>query len=171
MIIVDNYIPQGMLLEQIQQDSLWDDNLPYSWTDKDHEPTTIWQTIASLTWKQFFPGLEYAGYEYWSNSFRADGTNKLDWHYDKDEHLFDTTKEVAKPIMGMVYYAHRELPSGGYLEIDHNGEIERIQPVPNRLIVFNPGIGHRVCAISSGVRRTFASNVWTKKPSSENFVG
>ena len=170
MIIIDNYIPQGVLLEQIQQDTLWEDNLPYHWSNRDQEAVSIWQTIASLTWKQFFPSLEYAGYEYWSNSFRADATNKLDWHYDKDEHLYGTTQQITTPIMGMVYYAHTQLPQGGYLEIDHNGELERIQPVPNRLIIFNPSIAHRVCPITTGVRRTFASNVWTTKPSGENFV-
>ena len=42
--------------------------------------------------------------------------------------------------------------------------IERIKPIENRLIVFDPSKWHRVCKVSKGRRKAFLSNVWLKKP-------
>jgi hypothetical protein len=59
---------------------------------------------------------------------------------------------------------------GGYLEICTNGKIddpdnfERIKPIENRLIIFNPSLPHRVTKILNGNRRAFLTNAWVKKP-------
>ena len=42
--------------------------------------------------------------------------------------------------------------------------VERIKPIENRLIVFDPSKWHRVSKVSKGRRKAFLSNVWLKKP-------
>lgn len=174
MIILDNFLPDGPLKGQLFEDFNWNKSQPYRWLDSNRNPSSIWEMLAHEVWNGIFKQtetVEAAGFEYWTNSLDASGRNDLDWHYDKDEHLWATTDQVVSPYKGMVYYAHREIPVGGFLEIDRgNGEVERIEPVPNRLIIFDPSIRHRVTKIESGVRRTFASNLWLTKPMSENFV-
>ena len=90
-------------------------------------------------------------------------------------------KEVVMPNIGLVYYAISEGLEGGYLEIanspDRNNvepsKIERLKPIENRLIMFNPSYPHRVSPISGGKRRAIIVNAWPKKPytfqESENY--
>lgn len=173
MIIIDNFLPQGEILESITSEDRWENSLKYSWKDNNttKHNKNIWEDLASIVWKDIAKiNIKYSGFEYWTNALVAGGRDDLPWHYDKDEELYSTTGELVTPYRGMVYYAHKELPSGGYLEIERpNGEIERIEPQPNRLIVFDPSIIHRVTPITSGVRRTFACNVWIDKPLEGNF--
>jgi len=62
-------------------------------------------------------------------------------------------------------------PEGGYLELkDEWGVAERIAPIPNRLIIFPSGLPHQVTATTKFDRKVFATNIWTTKPSEENFV-
>ena len=173
MIIIDNFLPQGEFLESITSEERWQNALPYSWKDNDTRVhnKNIWEDLASIVWKDVAKvDVDYAGFEYWTNPLISGARDDLPWHYDKDESLYHNTGELRTPYMGMVYYAHKELPTGGYLEVERtNGEYERIEPQPNRLIVFDPSIIHRVTKITSGVRRTFACNVWLDKPLEENF--
>ena len=72
----------------------------------------------------------------------------------------------------MVYYAISHNLEGGYLEIanspDRNNvdpsKIERLRPIENRLIMFNPSFPHRVSGITSGKRRAIIVNAWPRKP-------
>ena len=52
-------------------------------------------------------------------------------------------------------------------------KIERLKPIENRLIMFNPSYPHRVSPISGGKRRAIIVNAWPKKPytfqESENY--
>ena len=155
MIIIDDFLPKDSLaLQTITDDSLWETCLPYKWISK----------FGILPDK-------FAGVEYWSNAMALGGSKTdLPWHYDKDEQLYNGGKgELKTPFIGSVYYAHKEIPDGGFLEIDREGDVERIQPVPNRLIIFDSATVHRVVPITSGLRRTFATNVWIDKPKEENF--
>ena len=49
-------------------------------------------------------------------------------------------------------------------KIDDELNFERIRPIENRLIVFNPSIPHRVTKIHNGNRRAFLANAWSNKP-------
>ena len=59
-----------------------------------------------------------------------------------------------------------------YLEIANNpdrekvepSKIERLKPIQNRLIIFNPSYPHRVSPIHKGKRRAIIVNAWPKKP-------
>ena len=81
-------------------------------------------------------------------------------------------KEVVTPNMGLVYYAISENLDGGYLEIANSSnrdniepnKIERLKPIENRLIMFNPSFPHRVSPINGGRRRAIIVNAWPKKP-------
>ena len=55
---------------------------------------------------------------------------------------------------------------GGYLEIErYNGEVERIEPKFNRLVIFDAGGSrHRVTQVSNGVRYAIAINLWQTTP-------
>ena len=175
MIILDNFLPDGPLKGQLSEDFNWTKSHPYRWLDSGKKPSSIWESLAYEVWNGIFAQTETvqaAGFEYWTNALTAEGRNDLDWHFDKDEHkFFGEEKILLTPYKGMVYYCHKEMPTGGFLEIERgNGEVERIEPVPNRLIIFDPSVLHRVTPITSGVRRTFASNLWLEKPAAENFV-
>jgi hypothetical protein len=172
MIIIDDFLSEGEFKDLMTADEHWQNSLRYSWHEgKATEESNHWVQFAYYVWNVTFkPPYEYDGFEYWSNALVAGDRNDLPWHFDKDEHLWSTTNKVLSPTHGLVYYCHKKMPKGGYLEIERGGEMERIQPVPNRLIIFDPSIKHRVTPIHDGVRRTFASNVWMKKPSEENFV-
>lgn len=166
MIIIDNFL-DGSLLEEIRQDNLWEDNLPYTWSNYGSSPTNVYTKVANYIWyEKFVYDKEFDGYEYWTQVIDNRG---IDWHYDKDEHLFWEQKVLSCPKLGSIYYAHSEPVSGGFLEIERDSGIERIEPVPNRLIIFNSAKRHRVEKSSGNIRRSLLTNIWTKKPSEENF--
>jgi hypothetical protein len=75
------------------------------------------------------------GMELWSHN----GT-KPDWHYDKDENLFNKTGEIKNPICSIVYYPLIENLIGGHFIT----ETISIKPVTNRLIAFGPMLHHSV---------------------------
>lgn len=170
MIIVDNFITEKSFLNELRKDEYWECPLKYSWKDKESDNKNIWEVLASTIWHNAMLDFEYSGYEYWTNTFKIGNQTELDWHYDKDEAYWKNKNKIITPKIGCVWYAHTEIPDGGFLEINREGDLERIQPVPNRLIIFDPETPHRVVSITSGVRRTFASNIWIEKPLEENFV-
>ena len=176
LIVIDNFLPEdSVALVTMQDDALWKKPLPYSWIGKDEPATDVWQQMCAHIWGSATPlgavPAEFGGVEYWSGILEAGGKKKdLPWHYDKDEHLYSGgTGELKTPFIGSVYYAHKEIPDGGFLEINREGDIERIQPKPNRLIIFDSATVHQVVPVTSGIRRTFATNIWIDKPSEENF--
>lgn len=179
LLVIDNFLDQeDDLLFDIQHDRFWTEQLTFKFMDKDSEPVGVWQKMADKIWSHVseygvLPD-DYAGVEYWNNIMSIPGKKQdLPWHFDKDEHLFAGGKgELRTPYIGSVYYAHKHLPKEGYLEIkrgDNDIDVERIQPVPNRLVIFDSGTVHRVTHIKRGLRRCFATNIWIDKPSEENF--
>lgn len=176
LIVIDNFLPEDSeALHTIQDDSLWKKPLPYSWIGTHSPAENVWEQMCAHIWGSVSAyGVlpeQFDGVEYWTQTMNARGKKRdLPWHYDKDEHLYaGGDGELKTPHIGSVYYAHKSIPDGGFLEIDREGDVERIQPQPNRLIIFDSATVHRVVPITSGLRRTFATNVWVTKPSEENF--
>lgn len=169
MIIIDNYIKDDYLLDKITKDIYWENSKKFSWKDRNQKYQNVFEEICDKIWEEYDPNIDYEGYEYWTHSFKESGSN-LGWHKDKDEHLSKTKNILVHPHCGCVYYAHKNIPQGGYLEIQWEDEIERIRAVPNRLIIFHPSNTHRVSEVTSGFRRTLVSNIWIKKSSEENFM-
>ena len=96
-------------------------------------------------------------------------------HYDKDECHWNATGEIISPTIGCIYYPITDMDcEGGYLRIydcepgeqAYDGPYELIKPVPNRLIVFNPGILHAVEEVTKGMRFAIAINAWENELSS-----
>jgi hypothetical protein len=173
MIIIDDFLAEDEFKHEMTADRNWQSSLSYHWFEgQAKEEDSHWIKFCNYVWNYtHIPQFDYAGFEYWTNLMSAERRPVLDWHYDHDEHLYDTTGKMLTTNLGLVYYCHNKMPKGGYLEIDRgNDELERIQPVPNRLIIFDPSIPHRVAPITEGERRTLACNIWMKKPSEENFV-
>ena len=173
MLVVDNYIRDSKILDELRSDKFWSSVGRLNWWDGwwNVEPRNVCENFIKIVWKQF-TNLEnkIAGFEYWSNVHQTgDGLN---WHVDKDERLMKEKKEIVMPNVGLVYYAISEGLEGGYLEIanspDRNNvepsKIERLKPIENRLIMFNPSYPHRVSPIGGGKRRAIIVNAWPKKP-------
>ena len=69
----------------------------------------------------------------------------MQWHFDKDETVYERDGTVISPAIGSVYYPVPNTVQGGYLEIqDESKEIERIAPVFNRMVIFQSDHLHRV---------------------------
>ena len=170
MIIIDNYIQDKKILDVIKNDETWKHFPTYNWWDGwwKCEPRNVIENLIKLIWKQLPVENKFAGFEYWSNSQTKN--QSLSWHLDKDEKLNSFNKKIISPSIGHIYYSKVENLEGGYLEICTNGKIddpdnfERIKPIENRLIIFNPSLPHRVTKILNGNRRAFLANAWVKKP-------
>jgi len=166
MIVVDNFL-DATTWEQFNHPSMWQEENSgnYSWLPVDAPIHNVMQAVAKRLWYHFDPHHEnkgVVGYEYWYNILWKD--NGLNWHYDKDEQHWRETGEIKIPMFGSVLYPSHDV-QGGYLEIEHGDEVERIEPVPNRAIFFHAGEErHRVSEIKGGVRKTFACNIWKEVP-------
>jgi hypothetical protein len=179
MIIFDDFLPNSNLRKTLTSSSLWDDltlGLPFQWADRDKNPSNPFEHLCHLVWNEVV-GIKQNidGWEYWAHYFTAQGRNQMNFHQDNDlEYLVTPEKEdemlkngeIRTTKYGFIYYAHQTLPKGGYLEIkNENEEIERIEPVPNRLIIFDPSKKHRVAEVKYGVRKSIVSNAWDPMPS------
>ena len=177
------------LLETFSRLEIWDPEstggIEHSWWPDPSEETadTVWKKLAWKIWSKH-PELSRgaAGYEYWTNLVTPD--TPLRWHMDVDRHAWESSGETNAtfPRFGAVYYGYPHRIRGGYLEImaggireewpSHvGGELERIRPEHDRLVVFNASKWHRVSPITYGdtPRIAFATNVWRSPPSMENY--
>lgn len=111
-----------------------------------------------------------AGVEWWCNT-----NNDLDWHIDKDEAEGINSGRYQLPLLSTVFYPHVSCAGGELLIADnppipdgHKGPLPRfrsvisIPPVVNRLVLFSPGILHRINPFE-GERYSVAVNIW-KQP-------
>jgi len=121
------------------------------------------EAIGDYIWKlknKFWSDRHWDHFEYWVNI--TDPRGGLDWHQDKDEDLAEQGRLVC-PKAGAVWYGFPHVVSGGYLEIineEPESDVERIQPVYNRVVVFDVSKTHRVAPILFGTRYGFQVNLW-----------
>lgn len=92
------------------------------------------------------------GYELWCNK------TAVGWHYDHDEPNTRRSNQLICPPCSIVYYAKVEGLTGG----DFETETMRITPVTNRLVVFAPGVYHRVNEYT-GTRIAVSINPWNHR--------
>lgn len=169
MIVVDNFIRDVFFRENLMDDRHWQQNAPYTWYDRDTDQKDIWIKLARTIWKfnsQFQNLGDYEGYEMWTQCINQ---RELEWHRDKDEYKNKHHSEVVTPLMGSIWYAHTDNIIGGNLQIRSDSGIQTIQPVSNRLVIFDVSQWHRVSYTNSGNRRSVMSNVWNCKPDDRNF--
>ena len=112
-----------------------------------------------------------AGVEWWCNT-----NNDLDWHIDKDELEGQRSGRFVLPLLSTVFYPHVSCAGGELLVADsppiENGyqgplptfrSVISIPPVVNRLVLFSPGILHRINPFE-GERYSVAVNIWEQAP-------
>jgi hypothetical protein len=180
MIVIDNFIADTKLLEDIKNDpTFFNKNGKYFWYDGwwNSPLNSLKKRLIYELWgpSSVHPAIKCEGFEYWTGQFGPDApTDALVKHRDKDEEHWEKTGgpkngKVVAPAMGSVFYPVPMDIDGGYLEIFSNGEDkepERIQPKFNRLIVFDAGNHtHCVSKVNKGLRSAIAVNLWEKAPS------
>jgi|TARA_R110000744_G_scaffold88486_3_gene172529 hypothetical protein len=185
MIIIDDFIKDDALLNDIENDStFFGPNGNFMWWDGwwNSEPNTIKKRLIEVMWKYHsphdFPRYEsitgLVGFEYWTGVY-GDGhpNTALGSHLDKDEEHWLATGgndggEVHIPVMGTIFYPKQHDFDGGFLEIHskhYDKEPERIAAKYNRLVLFEAGEHlHRVSEVTNGVRYAIAVNLWQTEP-------
>ena len=170
MYIQDDFSQDQALLSRLADEAAWAAMPRLSWWEGwwVRPPRNLWEETVAMIWQRQ-PGLErqIAGFEYWANVLGAEGTCYQGWHKDKDEKVYKETGEVVCPTTGTIFYCFPHDIDGGYLEIakgEDLTDVERIEPVYNRLIIFDASRWHRVSRVYRGVRRAFLVNLWTHKP-------
>ena len=177
MIVIDDFIKDESLLNDIQNDPSFFETRGYHWWNGwwNSPANTIKKRLIEYIWAENspYPSVDISGFEYWVGVYSQDeDRDELPFHFDKDEYLWDTTKELVTPVIGTVFYPVENDIDGGYLEIYANGrdgEPERLEPKFNRLVIFEAGKHpHRVTPVTRGTRRAIAINLWDTEPSGVN---
>lgn len=173
MIIIDDFIKDESLLEEIKNDSkFFETPGKYMWWGGwwNSPADTLKKRLIQYIWGENSPHepLNCIGFEYWTGTYGEGGTNKqLDLHFDKDEYLWKSQEKLSTPLMGTVFYPLPMDIDGGYLEVQSKeGDLtERIQAKYNRLIIFPAGkYPHKVTEVTRGVRNAIAINLWDVEP-------
>ena len=97
---------------------------------------------------------EAVGFELWTQY-----NTRPDWHYDKDEFIYNTANKMSYPICSIVYYSLIDDLQGGKLFT----ETIAIIPKTNRLVTFSPGVYHTVEEYT-GQRFSVLLNPWKYRP-------
>lgn len=184
--ITDNFITNGYLLQRLQNESLWKecaDDVP-RWWDGKSVPKNIWEELSKMIWFERPEFKSAVGIEYWCNIIVAE-QGYLPWHIDKDEDAFHESNKLITPIMGSVFYGfnHTGKFVGGKLQLidadvsddpfvydsTKSDEVVHIDPIFNRMLIFNASKWHRVSITSgTGARYTFAANANSHRPKKWN---
>lgn len=176
--VIDNFLENDWLSE-IQHDVYWTTPKRFLWNRVKDDAVHIFEKLCSKVWGDFFDGelpADPGGWEYWTHILSYDVGRSINFHFDTDDlgvEPLSRDEEIRRiesgqnkcPKRGFVFYAHEEKPEGGYLEIKRDdGEVDRIEPIPNRLVIFDPSKEHRVTTVISGVRKSVVSNLWDSIP-------
>lgn len=167
MLLIDDFLPEGDLKYRLSNPSLWIKNKDWQWQDIDASEVNVFEEFLSYAWKEIYwnhmDGI--TGWEYWTQCIEQG--IQLNFHVDDNSLDPDDLKGQPHKLskFGLSYYAQKEIPNGGYLMIQRdNGEVERIQPKPNRLVIFDSATPHAVSVINEGYRSSLVSVAWDEKP-------
>ena len=178
LVVIDNFLDtNGDVYKKVTSEEAWADwdktETDTYWMDREETPPNIFAEVGAKIWEYAsnYTPVDYDGIEYWYKQTSPDARKDLARHKDKDEAVWIKTGRYEHPFIGSIYYCHKEVPTGGFLQIERgmSRELERIQPVPNRLILFDSSNWHSVSEVRHGTRRHLATNIWIKKPDSVNF--
>lgn len=176
LLVKDNFLPSDSpILKSLKDKATWQHGFHMEhpetlseWWDGKGEPKNIWELLI----QEMCAGSKSNCFEYWINIL--DKSKTLGWHQDKDEHVYTTTGVTNYADLSLVYYGYPHVVKGGYIELAQDTDVgdngynfkdtERIRPVYNRLIVFQPSRFHRVMPIELGIRYGFQVNVWYNTP-------
>lgn len=173
MIVIDNFLqPEVFML--LQNEKYWEKPLPLNFVAREKDNfDNVYLSIVKHGWSaasKLDPTIkrsyeERKGIELWTHLLGPnEKDNGLDWHIDKDEKLYEETGKIKTPLYGSIFYCHQEInliDDMGMLELGTPPEIERIKPLPNRLVIFKSNTPHRVTpGTQSSPRRSIISNLW-----------
>lgn len=173
MYVKDNFLePDSAILKELTDVSLWEelDDVTYSklstFWDGEGELDNVWKRLINKIWGDLDPA-SFGCFEYWVNILSDD--MPLSWHQDKNEMEYIKNNNTICADTSTVFYGYPHKIEGGYLEINEgtrvdNIETERIQPVYNRIVVFDPSRWHRVMPVHEGLRYAFQVNIWNTAP-------
>jgi len=172
MLVCDSFLQDPQLLRELRNVKIWKNVSDYNWWDGwwSEPPNNPLELVIQKIWQGQIDETGVAGFEYWFNDLSAGKT--LEWHRDCDEALRGREGRHVTPHVGHIYYVIVKDIVGGYLEVSDktslieakNSELERLKPVENRLVIFNPSFWHRVTPLTQGHRLAFLANLWVKKP-------
>lgn len=181
--LLEDALPHG-LFKKLQQTILRlsskDVNNVNFWYDYELEaPDNIFHEVIRHLSFIVDPGRNFKGAEWWIRINEASCFKSL--HFDQDEYVFNTNKEVRNPAFGSVFYL--DTIGGGTVVTDqtYNTKVAAIEPskierarivIPraNRYLVFPGNLRHGVKkGEGNEMRHTFLVNWWNEKPHSFNF--
>ena len=185
MIVIENYLAPDQL-RAIRKDQYWQEPLAGRYVIQDFwnlaADNLIFHHFAQemfLMGGQRDPLLGRAvqiadGIEWWTHKFPNTYPNGhqrkgLDWHFDKNEGLWESSRILEKPLAVAVLYIHEEedLEEMGKLEIkfgSHQQHIQEVDPKPNRCVIFDGTLEHRVTEGSNRApRKSLAANLWATR--------
>ena len=186
--VIDNAVPED-LLKPLRQLCLVHGQLKqnhpgealFSWRADDGQSRSIHAVKERQLMERFLNEIllpvsdpfchQRAGVEWWCNT-----NNDLDWHIDKDEVEGRQSGTYQLPLLSTVFYPHVSCAGGELLLADnapvptgYRGELPTfnsvisIPPVCNRLVLFSPGLLHRINPFE-GERYSLAVNIWGHEP-------
>jgi len=182
LIVIENYLEQDQL-RKIREEQYWQEPLAGRFIVKDFWNLASDQLMFHYFAQEMFvmgakrntlldKALEISdGIEWWTHKFPntyPNGSQRkgLDWHCDKDEGLFQAEGIILKPLAVAVLYVHEDidLETMGKLEIKFGpGQqyTQEIDPKPNRCVIFDGSLEHRVTEGTNEVaRRSLIANLW-----------
>lgn len=156
LIVVDNFLPVNKNNEIVDfftnhnaSNAQW-----FEGTLSDYVNSTSFISDCLKEASKYYNLSGMIGCEMWCHN-----NTRPDWHYDKDEKLWQDNQEIKTPLCSIVYYGNiNKLIGGKFITEDIT-----IIPKTNRLVIFSPNIYHSVEEYS-GDRMAIAVNPWNYKP-------
>lgn len=182
MVIIDDFIKDRTLLEEVSASCEFHTARQWGWWDANSPPRNLRERVLDCIWGAGCPvnvlrDRVGGGIEYWTLAHGhsqsdpaptvSPGKDRLIAHRDRDEALFSETGKEVHPRMGSVYYPIEHDVSGGWLHV-YDGDVEdgasvKVEPKHNRLVMFDVSKLHEVTPVISGLRYAMASNIWDYK--------
>ena len=136
IIIIDDVISDFDVFRKNTLQIMGNENLYLEWCsfDYEHDFRDFCLQMIDIASK-YYDLSSSIGYEFWTHN---NSRPSEDWHYDKDEFLFNATGIYEYPLCSMVYYPVVEDLKGGQLHL----ECDIITPKENRLVIFPPKTYH-----------------------------
>jgi len=155
LIIIDDLLEIGSLKSFLEKVEF--DKFENKWFYMD-KPETYTKHIINIG-ADHFPIAGIVGYETWTHKNTRPESDKFhEWHYDKDEYRYSINQILRFPIFSAVFYIKIDC-SGGNLIMENGVEIK---PKTNRLVLFEPGLKHRVEKFE-GTRYSININPWRRR--------
>ena len=174
--IIDNFLTDEKVVHSINYSKFWEDKSFYfrkadfTGFEKVNSKESIGSYIVERMLEEpeiveTYPCYSAYGYEYWPTVLlpgmdthkQEDGAvYSLDIHSDYDVVKYNETGELSYPLFGAILYFGNEDVEGGLLKVEN----KEIEPIHNRLVVFDSAQPHGVTEVTQGIRKSIAINFW-----------